>query len=218
MRFVTAIVFLMLVAVVGYAEDVIVKKDGSTVLSKIVEITATEIKYKKYPYLDGPTYVMEKNEVNYITYENGQKEYFEERNTVLDYGQQLMSDADLLRNYKSLNVDIAKSKRYKRVAWIGGGVLLATGLTIAGVLRSSDYGIETVIGAAAGGIGASALWYLGFNLLSNRYKPQRNIVYNSSLMEYDILKSGNRTLSASVDVLRTNNSHHAIGLGISYKF
>ena len=30
------------------AQDVIVKKDGSTILSKVIEIGTTEVKYKKW--------------------------------------------------------------------------------------------------------------------------------------------------------------------------
>ncbi len=58
------------------AQDVIVKKDGSTILSKVLEISETEIKYKKWSNQDGPMYSVNKNEVNSINYQNGEVEKY----------------------------------------------------------------------------------------------------------------------------------------------
>ena len=41
------------------AQDVIVKRDGSTILSKVLEVNKTDIKYKKFSNLNGPTYTIE---------------------------------------------------------------------------------------------------------------------------------------------------------------
>ena len=59
---------------VAMAQDVIVKKDGSTILSKVLEISETEIKYKKWSNQDGPMYTISRNEVNSINYQNGEVE------------------------------------------------------------------------------------------------------------------------------------------------
>ena len=58
------------------AQDVIVKTDNSTVLSKVLEITSTEIKYKKWSNQDGPTYSISISEVASISYQNGNVERF----------------------------------------------------------------------------------------------------------------------------------------------
>ena len=63
------------------AQDVIVKKDGSTILSKVLEVNQGEIKYKKYSNLEGPTYAIDKSEIITINYENGEKDTFD--NTTL---------------------------------------------------------------------------------------------------------------------------------------
>ena len=60
----------------GFAQDVIVKKDGSTILSKILEVNTADIKYKKYSNLDGPTYTILKTELLSINYKNGECEKF----------------------------------------------------------------------------------------------------------------------------------------------
>lgn len=58
------------------AQDIIVKRDGSTILSRVLEISTSTIKYKKFQNLDGPTYVINTNEVFSINYQNGEKELF----------------------------------------------------------------------------------------------------------------------------------------------
>ena len=39
------------------AQDTIVKLSGDIILAKVSEITPTEIKYKRFDFQDGPTYV-----------------------------------------------------------------------------------------------------------------------------------------------------------------
>lgn len=63
-------------SVIVSAQDVIVKKDGSTILSKVLEINNSDIKYKKYSIINGPTYTISKSEILAINYENGDKDDF----------------------------------------------------------------------------------------------------------------------------------------------
>lgn len=58
------------------AQDVIVKKDGSTILSKVLEVNTSDIKYKKFSNQNGPTYTINKSEILAINYENGDKDEF----------------------------------------------------------------------------------------------------------------------------------------------
>ena len=67
------VMLLLLCSVVANAQDVIVKKDGSTVVCRVVEVTATEITYKKWSDLNGSNYVMDKSLASAINYENGKK-------------------------------------------------------------------------------------------------------------------------------------------------
>ena len=68
---------LILFTISVNAQDVIVKKDGSTILSKVFEIGSSEIKYKKHSHLDGPIYTIVKSDIQAINYENGEKEVFD---------------------------------------------------------------------------------------------------------------------------------------------
>ena len=51
------VVFLILASFAS-AQDVIVKKDGSTILSKVLKVGETEVEYKKFKNQQGPTYTI----------------------------------------------------------------------------------------------------------------------------------------------------------------
>ncbi|MDO5474708.1 MAG: hypothetical protein Q4F22_06385 [Phascolarctobacterium sp.] len=71
--------FLMvyIVSVSIFAQDVIVKKDGSTIMGKVIEIGTSEIKYKKWTNQSGPTYAIAVSDLFAINYENGDKDTFD---------------------------------------------------------------------------------------------------------------------------------------------
>jgi hypothetical protein len=56
------------------AQDIITLKNGDEIKSKVMEISSSEIKYKRFDNLGGPTVVIEKEKVFAITYENGTRE------------------------------------------------------------------------------------------------------------------------------------------------
>ncbi len=71
--------FLMLCcSMMLQAQDVIVKRDGSTILSKVLEVNQNDIKYKKSSNPKGPTYAIDKAEVMAINYEGGDRDTFDE--------------------------------------------------------------------------------------------------------------------------------------------
>lgn len=62
---------------VSMGQDVIVKNDKSEIKGKVLELTDSEIKYKKKEMPDGPIYSIKKQDVFMIIYQNGIKEYIE---------------------------------------------------------------------------------------------------------------------------------------------
>jgi len=80
MRKVALIFILLSVSLMTMAQDVIVKKDGTTVLSKVLEISSTEIKYKQWSNQDGPLYSINRSEVVSINYQNGTVEQISSEN------------------------------------------------------------------------------------------------------------------------------------------
>ena len=65
-----------------YSQDIILKKDGKSIESKIDEIGIDKIKYHKYGNLSGPVFIILKNDVSKITFENGDVELI---NTVNEF-------------------------------------------------------------------------------------------------------------------------------------
>lgn len=63
------------------AQDVILKTDGTEVRAKVAEVSESEVRYRKESNLSGPMYVMPSREIFMITYENGEKDVFERKNS-----------------------------------------------------------------------------------------------------------------------------------------
>ena len=60
----------------GFTQDIITQKSGEDIKTKIMEVTQTEVKYKKYDNLTGPTFTMAKADILMVRYENGTKDIF----------------------------------------------------------------------------------------------------------------------------------------------
>ncbi|TXH53287.1 MAG: hypothetical protein E6Q89_09685 [Bacteroidia bacterium] len=82
---------------ISYGQDVVTKKDGEELKTKIIEIGVSEIKYKKFDNLEGPIYSIPKKEVSVIKFENGVEEIFKSA-TKGDLNWQGEKDAEA--NYK----------------------------------------------------------------------------------------------------------------------
>ena len=77
MKQLTAVFSFLFISMICYSQDTILKRNSEKILAKVIEITPTEIKYKKTAFLDGPTYIDKKSEIQMIVYSNGIKELFE---------------------------------------------------------------------------------------------------------------------------------------------
>lgn len=107
------IVTLFLCSVIVSAQDVIVKKDGSTILSKVFEVNTESVKYKKYSNPTGPTYTISKSEIMAINYENGEKDQFEDVSTSSTSAQSSTSTRFINKKPDSSNSQIIAS--YNRI-------------------------------------------------------------------------------------------------------
>lgn len=74
MKKIFVIIILFSFVKLSIAQDQLIKKDGSTIAAKVIEITPTDIKYKKATNVDGPTYSIPKRSLVRIQYANGEKE------------------------------------------------------------------------------------------------------------------------------------------------
>jgi hypothetical protein len=62
--------------IVSFGQDVIIKTNGEEIQAKVLEISTSEIKYKRFDNPEGPNYIIEKSKVFMIKYENGNKDVF----------------------------------------------------------------------------------------------------------------------------------------------
>jgi len=81
-KFILTVIFLLSLVELAFSQDIILKKDNTTILTKVLEITSTEIKYKKWSNQDGPTYSISRSEVMRINYQNGELEKFNDNETL----------------------------------------------------------------------------------------------------------------------------------------
>lgn len=229
-----SVVVLAMFSFIAHAQDVIVKKDGNTITSKVTEITSSEIKYKKFSNQNGPTYTIGKNEVNYINYENGEREQMNTSisniNTTTANTQSIVqsqdalnpSDAYLLKQFK-LDPYSKKAKALKKIAFIGGGALVATGIICIALNRSgddyedgNDFWIYGTIAASAGIVlGTSCL------IASNIQKKKAEYYAHNiiPLMQMKLLNSKQAALCANIDMFNDNITHKkALGLGFHFNF
>lgn len=63
-------------ATMMYAQDIIITKDSKRIEAKIIEVTTTTVKYKKWNYQDGPDIYEAKSNIAAIMWGNGEVEAF----------------------------------------------------------------------------------------------------------------------------------------------
>lgn len=201
-----------------FAQDVIVKKDGSTIVCRVVELTSTEIIYKKWSDLNGSNYVMDRSQASIINYESGKKVNLSEATNLYlpnnqNDGTQQFNDKALLRMDYAEHHNKNAVRNLRTTGFIGGGVLLLTGVALASI--DDDY---TLLGVAAAG-GAVA-WTTTFLLIANHKKNKiDNYLSFIPTMQYEFNFTNGSKLSAGIDVLSNRTfSKNTLGLGLRYNF
>ena len=61
----------------GFSQDVIITKTGESIRAKIIEVTDENISYKKYNDQQGATFVLKKDKIKVISWENGDVDDYE---------------------------------------------------------------------------------------------------------------------------------------------
>lgn len=80
------------------AQDVIYKKNGQVLQTKVVELGTGEIKYRLADQPDGPIYVVEKESILKIIFQDGHVEF---------YGAQRMDEAQTFEGQRTKNLKIS---------------------------------------------------------------------------------------------------------------
>lgn len=224
------LLMLFLCSMSVWAQDVIVKKDGSTVVCRIVEVTKTEVIYKKWSDQQGSNYIVNQKDLTAIHHENGTKTTFDAApavpaETAPSANAQPLTDADLLK-MAGVQADtpqyemIRKAKRLKRAGWISGGIMLAAGALITGCFDSFDdeiYGLTVGPLLMGGGIITTTACLVRAKNLKK--KASRLSVSSAPLYQQDLKLKNGTTLSPSLDILKDNTQRNTtFGVGLTYNF
>ncbi len=224
MKKILFVMVLIVSTLSAFAQDVIVMKDGSTILSKVIEISTTEIKYKKWNNQNGPNYTIVKSDVQAINYENGEKETFGEEVAIQsqqvndnDYSSQ-MAESMAASNRLQKERLLASAKSWRTVGKVWYWVNLLGGIGGGIAMYASGYKQSTYWICAGSGI-ASSLIGLGIcSAVANNKEKAANSIASVSLIKQDF-DLGNSSFSAGIDLMSDHNSSEkAIGLGLSFNF
>ena len=223
---------LLLCSVSVFAQDVIVKKDGSTIVCRVEKVSETDVTYKLWSDLNGASYVMDISLVSAINYENGKKESFNETTNLYlpnnqNNGVQALNDRALLKmDNETHGVTYKKIQRLRTWGWIGGGALVATGVVFGALAFGGSSGFHHNLNeescAAIGGTCALLGIGLTTTCLVIAHKKKKNLdlaLQTSSLYRYDIPFSNGTMLSVGADMLHDRiTNKRTIGLGLNYNF
>ena len=123
---------LLLAGYSALAQDIITKKDGTDIQAKILEVTTSDVKYKKYSNLEGPVYTIPKSDILIVRYMNGENEVFTESQTPEDQNSDnFIVPGMKYKDYK----DYYNTRDYVRMPgdpyspfWVGFGDFVIPGL------------------------------------------------------------------------------------------
>lgn len=206
----------------GMAQDIIVKKDGSSLSGKVVEVTDTHVKYHKADNPDGPLYSILIADLVRINYDNGATDVFSEGTpmSVLQGATGDVKDSDLLKMYNMENSETALPKKLKLTGYIGGSIMMAAGVILFSVAASTGfYDVAALTGSGIGLTVAGAGWMTGFCLAAKHKEKKLNELYSSSLYRHEIYNDGSKSLAMGVDYITDRlNTTRTLGLGMSINF
>ena len=230
---------MLLTTTIAYSQDIIVKRDGSTILSKVLEVGEEYIKYKKWSNLEGPDYTIKVSEILSINYENGDNDDFSPTDTPTENTTATNNFSSPLSNAVTTTTknntytkedmekaisDAANKAANKTIAGrgliIGGGIVTFFGLSsiVSGISAMVIIGDESghtiggamiATGAALTGAGSGMIW-------AGRAKRETYAVNKIIEHEFEI---GNYALTPSVDMYSNDkNEFYGIGAGLCFNF
>ena len=226
MKQILVFLFLLCTASVS-AQDVIVKKDGSTIVCHVVEITSTEITYKKWSDLDGSNYVMNRADASTINYQNGKKvdlsevtNFYQPHNQ--NDGVQQYNDRALLQLDYATNNPYKRIKKLKTIGWIGGSALVIGGGVLMLVANNQDSSSAYRNGLIAGGVtmGVGVAFTTTFLIIANNEKKKiDSIISYNPIFQHEFQLSNGSVLTAGIDIINNHPvGEKTLGLGLRYNF
>jgi hypothetical protein len=220
---------MLLLTFICNAQDIIVKKDGTEIKSKVEVLSDAEIKYKNFDNLTGPSYLIAKSLVFMRKFENGTKEIIRDEqpkdvkiekstqnsnihtkgiNVFTENGVKLSKDE--VRAMLRVNPIMLENYEISRIQSIGGISLVCIGAAgaLTGVLFNASQDITDPYYISANSLIYSSLAVefggaLIYNLAKNKIR--------STIIDYNNMNSKKTSIKISPQF--SNN-----GLGICLTF
>lgn len=222
------LLFLFTVSV--SAQDVIIKKDGSTIVCKVVEVTKNEIVYKRWTDLNGSNFVMERSAASSINYQDGRKVTLSNAESLYNpnnqnNGANLYNDNALLKmDYAAQHPNLKQKAKALKITGIATGLIgVAIGVPFIIKGASSDKGSSTEFwtygGIGAGFCVAGGLSYFLCNAKANKYLREASQLYSTNLIKSEFNLGDGRSIIPSIDLIRDQAmNQQTFGVGIQYNF
>lgn len=209
-RFILSLVAIVFTSVC-FAQDIIVKKDGSTIMAKVLKVSQTEVEYKKFSNQDGPSYVISIADLLAINYKNGETEKFEAPKIEAPVAQPKVEDVPSVMSptassrveevdYHRIAEEIeSRERKGRRIHRAGYGIGLPGVLVWLGTTLGVGIGADLSYGTACGiGLGAAVpflvpgfiMMVTGGKIKKNAYEtvmerhPEYKSVYNNTNTTY----------------------------------
>ncbi len=201
------------------AQDVIVKKDGSTIASKVLEINQNEIKYKKFNNQNGPTYSISKSEILSINYENGEKDMFNNYVTPMPQQDYNYTNNQTYNTYSQQNQYKKEQLLISAKHWRNAGTFLGTIIALGGgtvaLLCLEGTPAYIVIGSCCG---AGFLTAAIMGGVANNKEEQAKAIATFPIIKQDF-NIANGQFSAGINLMNDKlTKEHILGLGLALKF
>lgn len=211
---------LVVCCLTAMAQDVIVKKDGSSLVGKVVEVTDTEVKYRKADNPDGPLYTIKIVDLMRINYENGQSDILSQDgmvpSTVLPGATGDVKDTELLSMYNRKQSIYSLPKKLKLIGFIGGGAMIAVGAIM---MICSDWVSDTSIAYTGVGVASAGVIFMPTMYFIAKHKEKKiNELTSAPLFRQEIFSKDGKSLSMGVDFMADRVQTRTFGLGMTFNF
>lgn len=138
----------------SYSQDTITKRNSEKIIAKILEISPTEVKYKKFAFQDGPTYIEKKSDIKMIIFANGMKEEFEEQKVAIEVKSTTPAEDYVVKAEESAKIDMWGQNKFRYKSRFMGEREVHEVL-----LKTKDKKIMSLVGSAKD---AKRAQYFGF--------------------------------------------------------
>ena len=209
------LIIMLFASICIYAQDVIIKQDGTTIPANVISVGRTEIEYTLLNDPDSLPHGIEISEVYSINYKDGRRIFFAEQVSTSSYLEENISNAlNEALNRALYNSTVGRGKI------TAGGIIIATCVPsiLSGVItlslgHSAAEGIPLLVGGLVGTSIGSALVGVG------KHQRKEALGITSSSILQNSYKKGKYTLTPSLNIYNDHiTKKHGLGAGLALRF